>query len=164
MKKIYSKDGRMIIPISNRKITSNVKSEDKVRYIVDNAYCPNGCNIIDPEYMVNGFPGLRIKFKRPESEGEFVISAIEGDFDKIVLKGELEEGVKDDLFCPYCNTPFKKLVNCNCSPGADMIVIGLTPKLDHNDAITFCNVTGCANGSFIKSGDAIRHIRLQGYL
>jgi hypothetical protein len=31
-------------------------------------------------------------------EGEFVISAIEGDFDKLVLSGELKTGVKDDLY------------------------------------------------------------------
>jgi hypothetical protein len=55
---------------------------------------------------------------------------------------------------------FEKLVNCNCTPDAEMVVIGLTPKLDFNDAITFCNVTGCHNGTFVKSGDAIRHIRL----
>ncbi|MBN2274427.1 MAG: hypothetical protein JXK95_08850 [Bacteroidales bacterium] len=162
MKERFDKDGRLIIPISDRKKTTSVKNEDRVRYIIDKAYCPNGCNIIDPEYKINGYPGLRIKFKRPGTEGEFIISAIEGDFDKIVLSGELIEGLKDELFCPYCNTQFEKLVNCNCSPGAEMIVIGLTPHLDHNEAITFCNVTGCANGAFIKSGDVIRHIRLQG--
>lgn len=162
MSKKYCNDGRLFIPISDRKKATNSKSEEKVRYIIDNAYCPKGCNIIDPKYKINGFPGLRIKFKRQESEGEFIISAIEGDFNKVVLSGKLEEGVKDELFCPYCNTPFEKLINCNCSPDADMIVIGLTPQLDYNDAITFCNVTGCDNGAFIKSGDVIRHIRLQG--
>jgi hypothetical protein len=95
-------------------------------------------------------------------EGEFIISAIEGDFDKVILSGELKEGEKDELFCPHCGEMFKKLVNCNCQPDADMVVIGLTPELDFNDAITFCNVTGCNNGTFIKSGDAIRHVRLIG--
>jgi hypothetical protein len=95
-------------------------------------------------------------------EGEFVISAIEGDFDKIMLSGELQDGEKDELFCPHCGVMFEKLVNCNCKPGADMVVVGLTPELDFNQAITFCNVTGCNNGTFILSGDVIRHIRLQG--
>jgi len=162
MDRIFSKDGRLIIPISDRTKIKAAKKEDKVRYIVDHAYCPKGCSIIDLEHEINGVPALRIRFKRDDSEGEFVISAIEGDFDKIILSGELRYGVKDELFCPHCNTPFKKLVNCNCRPDADMIVIGLTPKLDYNEAITFCNITGCSNGAFIKSGDAIRHVRLQG--
>jgi len=164
MKAIFDKDGRMIIPISERREVIRNKNEGSVRYRITEAFCPNGCNIIDPEYSISGFPGLRIRFQRSESQGEFVLSAIEGDFDKIILSGRLKKGVKDELYCPHCNTAFEKLVNCNCTDDADMIIIGLTPKLDYNEAITFCNVTGCSNGSFIKSGDAIRHIRLYGAL
>jgi hypothetical protein len=157
--KIYDKDGRLLIPLSER-ITVSKAAEKKVRYIVNHAYCPNGCSIMDSKNKINDFAGLRIKFKRPGTEGEFILSAIEGDFDKKILSGELKEGTKDELYCPHCDVMFEKLVNCNCSPGADMVVIGLTPELDFNEAITFCNVTGCENGTFIKSGDVIRHIRL----
>jgi len=159
--KIFNKDGRLLIPLTERKASTR-KDEEKIRYIIRHAYCPNGCSIIDSKYKISGFPGLRLKFKRPGTEGEFVISAIEGDFDKVVLSGELKEGIKDELFCPHCGVIFKKLVNCNCKPDADMVVIGLTPELDFNESITFCNVTGCTNGTFIKSGDVIRHVRLEG--
>lgn len=159
---IYSKDGRLIIPISERKNQLVTKSENKVRYIISQAYCPNGCDLIDHDNQINGYPGLRIKYKRPGVEGEFIISAIEGDFDKKILSGSLIDKVKDELYCPHCGIIFPKLVNCNCQPDADMIIIGLTSKLNYNDAITFCNVTGCANGAFIQSGDAIRHVRLRG--
>lgn len=155
----FNKDGRLIIPISQRKPRTK-KSEDKIRYVIGEAFCPKGCSLITNEHPINGFPGLFIGFRRIGVEGKLVISAIEGDFDKILLSGNLEKGVKDELFCPYCGTLFEKLVNCNCTPEAEMVVIGLTPKLDFNDAITFCNVTGCHNGTFVKSGDAIRHIRL----
>jgi hypothetical protein len=158
----FSKDGRLIIPITDRKTSGVKKDENKIRYIVEHAYCPKGCDVVDPDQTINGFPGLRLKFRRPGMEGEFVISAIEGDFDKIILSGQLKDGVKDELYCPQCDTQFEKLVNCNCQPDADMVVIGLTPNIDFNEAVAFCNVTGCANGAFIKSGDAIRHIRLQG--
>ena len=159
----FSKDGRLIIPLVQRKKDTKEVDEEKVRYVVTDAYCPNGCNIIDEEHKINGVPGLRIKFKRPGIEGQFVLSAIEGDFDKIILSGELEDGVKDELHCPHCGVLFKKLVNCSCKPDADMVVIGLTPKLDFNNAISFCNVTGCANGTSIKSGDILRHLRLKSY-
>lgn len=162
--KRFSKDGRLIIPLNKRERNKSKNDEDDIRYVVNEAYCPNGCNIIDKKYNINGFPGLRIKFKRPGEEGEFIISAIEGDFDKIILSGELKDGVKDELYCPYCGVMFEKLVNCNCQSDADMVVIGLTPKLDFNNAITFCNVTGCENGTFVRSGKIIRHIRLKGSL
>ncbi len=161
----FGKDGRLIIPLSERelRLRNRMGIENKVRYEITEAYCPNGCNIMDKENLINGFPGLRIKFKRPGMEGEFVISAIEGDFDKIVINGELLNGVKDDLYCPHCGVLFEKLVNCNCSEGAEMVVIGLTPKLNFNNAITFCNVTGCSNGTFIQSGDILRHVRLSSF-
>lgn len=157
----FSKDGRLIIPLSNRKKDKLKDKEGKIRYVIKKAYCPNGCSIIDENYNINGSPGLRIKFKRPGEEGEFILSAIEGDFDKIILSGELKDGVKDELYCPHCKVLFEKLVNCKCKSEADMVIIGLTPKLDFNNAVTFCNVTGCDNGTFVSSGDVIRHIRLK---
>jgi len=155
----FDKDGKLIVPQVQRKESTG---EKKVRYVVTGAYCPNGCNIIDKEHKINGVPGLRVKFKRPGMEGELVLSAIQRDFDKIILSGELKDGVKDELYCPHCGVMFKKLVNCSCRPDADMVVIGLTPKLDFNNAISFCNVTGCTNGATIKSGDVIRHVQLWG--
>jgi hypothetical protein len=160
MKK-FNKNGRLIIPLSKRETDKSKNDEDNIRYVVNEAYCPNGCNIIDKKHNINGFPGLRIKFRRFGEEGEFVISAIEGDFDKILLSGKLKYGVKDELYCPHCDIIFEKLVNCNCRADADMVVIGLTPKLDFNNAVTFCNVTGCENGAFVDSGTIIRHIRLK---
>ena len=158
----FSKDGKLIIPLVKRKKNTRETNEKKVRYVVTKAFCPNGCNIIDKEHPINGAPGLRLRFKRPGMEGEFILSAIEGDFDKIVLSGELVDGVKDELHCPHCNVMFKKLIHCNCKTGADMVVIGLTPKLDYNNAISFCNVTGCINGTFVKAGDVLDHMRLGG--
>jgi hypothetical protein len=159
--KRFSKDGRLIIPLDKREPAKSQKDEDKIRYVVSEAYCPKGCSIIDAEHEINGAPGLRIKFKREGAEGEFVLSAIEGDFDKILLSGELADGVKDDLYCPHCDAQFNNLVNCKCQSGAEMVVIGLTPNLDFNNAITFCNVTGCTNGTFVKAGSIIRRLRLE---
>ncbi|MBL7171025.1 MAG: hypothetical protein ISS46_03430, partial [Candidatus Omnitrophica bacterium] len=108
----FSKDGRLIVPLGKKE--KDKTKEAKVRYVINEAYCPKGCNIIDKEHEINGFPGLRIKFKRPGMEGEFVLSAIEGDFDKIILSGKLEDRVKDELYCPHCGAMFETLVNCNC--------------------------------------------------
>lgn len=155
----FTEDGRLIIPLTQRR----QKDEDKVRYVLEHAYCPKGCSIIDTEHKINGYPGLKVAFKRPGSEGVLVLSAIEGDFTKTVLTGELAEGVKDELYCPHCGVQFPKLVNCRCSGKGDMVVIGLTPELDFNNAVTFCNVTGCPNGASMKSGDVLLHMRLGDY-
>ena len=156
----FTKDGMWIIPLSNMTVKKDKGEESNIRYLINEAYCPNGCSIIDEEHKINGAPGLRIRYKRSGFEGDFVISAIEGDFDKMVLSGELADGVKDDLYCPHCGVKFGILVNCNCKKDADMVIVGLTPKLDINNAVTFCNVTGCSNGVFIKAGKALRHAGL----
>jgi len=85
----FGKDGRLIVPLAKRAKYTKESDEEKARYLVTEAYCPNGCSIIDNEHKINGVAGLRIKFRRPGVEGEFVLSAIEGDFTKIVLSGEL---------------------------------------------------------------------------
>ena len=158
----FDKQGRLIIPLSER--VRDKEKEKNATYVVTKAYCPNGCSIVDQDQPINGFPGLRMRFKRPGAEGEFIISAIEGDFDKTILSGTLEEGVRDELCCPHCGVQFETLVSCNCQPEADMVIIGLTPTLDFNNAVTFCNVTGCHNGAFVKSGHVLRHVRLyEGY-
>jgi hypothetical protein len=158
----FTKDGRLIIPLRQRRKRTKGADKEDAGFFVTEAYCPNGCSIIDEEHKINGVAGLRVKFTRPGMQGELVLSAIAGDFDKIVLSGQLEDGLKDELYCPQCGVMFKKLVNCTCKPEADMVVIGLTPKLDFNNAISFCNVTGCTNGTTIKSGDVIRHVELWG--
>jgi hypothetical protein len=155
----FAKNGQQIYPENTFKLDNSKKITPN---IVTEAYCPNGCNLIDNDHIINGYPGIKLKFTRLGMEGELVISAIEGDYEKIILSGTLKDGVKDELYCPHCNSMLKKLVNCYCQTDANMVVIGLTQKLDYNNAITFCNVTGCENSTTIKSGIAIRRVRLQG--
>jgi len=155
----FDNNGRLIVPVSEIKKGMSVGKE---RFVLVEAYCVNGHNLVDIRYVINGFPGIRLKFKRPGNKGEFVISAIEDDFEKIILSGSLEKNKKYDLFCPVCNAKLPVLTNCNCQNDAELVVLGLTPDLDFNNAVTFCNVTGCNNGSFIKSGEALRHSRLHG--
>jgi hypothetical protein len=158
----FSKDGRLIIPLKQRKKGSKESDEATARYGVTEAYCPNGFNIIDTEHEINGAPGLRFKYKRPGVEGEFVLSAFQGNCDKVILSGGPEKGMKDEKYCSHCGVMFKKLVSCNCKTDADMVVIGLSPQLDFNNAISFCNVTGCINGTSIASGEVIRHMQISG--
>ena len=67
----FSKDGKLIIPLIERKKGTKETDEEKVRYVLTEAYCPNGCSIVDKEHEINGVPGLRFKFKRPGMEGEY---------------------------------------------------------------------------------------------
>jgi hypothetical protein len=153
----YDSNGRLIVPVSNFK---NEASISRQRFLVTEVYCANGHNLIDAENPINSYPGIRLKFRRAGNEGLFVISALEGEFDKIILSGKLETGLRFDLHCPVCNVRFPVLTTCHCQEQGQLVVLGLTPDLDFNNSIAFCNVAGCDNGIFIKSGIVLRHARL----
>ena len=61
MKEIYNKNGKMIVPLRSYK--KETKIENKI-FIVTEVYCTNGHDLIDKENEINGFPGIRLKFKR----------------------------------------------------------------------------------------------------
>jgi len=153
---VFADDGHMIVPATQ--YGHKAVEDAKTRFVVDQAYCPKGCSIVDEEHPIHGYPGLRMGFSRPGMKGELVLSAVQGDFDKIMLGGELVDGVKLDLYCPHCGTPFATLANCRCSADAQIVAIGLTPELDFNNGIAFCNVAGCKNEGFVLSGRVIHAI------
>jgi len=64
--KRFSKDGKLIIPLMQRKKGTKETDEEKVRYVVTEAYCPDGGSIIDEEHKIHGAGGLRMKFKRAD--------------------------------------------------------------------------------------------------
>ena len=79
----------------------------QVSFICFFFYPSFGCRILDEERKINGSAGLRIKFKRPGMEGKFVLFAIKGDFDKIILSGELKDKTKDE-FVLQCDRPSQR--------------------------------------------------------
>ena len=46
----FNKDGRWMIPLAERKKTEY--PEEEIRFIIKEAYCPEGCNIIDNEVLI----------------------------------------------------------------------------------------------------------------
>ena len=70
----FTKDGRWIVPLTSRISKKDNKDEHNIRYVIDEVYCPNGCSLIDNEHKINNASGIRIRFKRPVTEGEFICS------------------------------------------------------------------------------------------
>ena len=153
----FEEKDRVVVPVSKfRKIVES----DKTVWMVDHAFCPNGHSLMDNEHPIHGYPGIRLAFKLPDSEGEVVISALAGDLTKTTISGELEPGVRHDLSCPHCHVSLPVLMSCGCKRKGQLVVIGLTPKLNFNDAITLCDVAGCTNAAVVSSGEIIRHMRV----
>ena len=82
---MFNQDGRLHIPKS--KSIKKVVVEKKEAVEIKEAYCPKGHNLITTETVIDGFPGIRMGFRRKNGEeGEFVVSAILGKYGKEILR------------------------------------------------------------------------------
>ena len=152
----FEKKGKKVVSVSD---FSKATKSDKTIWMVDRAYCTNGHSLIDKEHLVSGYPGIRLAFKSPHHKGEVVISALAGDLSKTTISGELEPGARHNLSCPHCQVPLPMLMSCGCKRNGQLVVIGLTPHLNFNNAITLCDVAGCTNAALVSCGEIIRHKR-----
>ena len=152
----FEKKGKKVVPVSD---FSKAAKSDKTVWMVDQVYCTNGHSLIDKENLVSGYPGIRLAFKTPHHKGEVVISALAGDLSKVTLSGELEPGVRHYLSCPHCHVALPVLMSCGCKRNGQLVVIGLSPQLNFNNAITLCDVAGCTNAALVSCGEVIRHKR-----
>ena len=153
----FDGQGRLVIPVSRSNRTADGET---ATWVVDQAYCTSGHSLIDTEHAINGYPGIRLAFTHHGSSGVFIISAVAGDFTKKVLSGKLEPEESHDLYCPHCHIPLPVLMPCGCKGKGRLVIIGLSPVLNFNNAITFCDTFGCSNGAFVASGEIIRHARI----
>ncbi|MCD6527901.1 MAG: hypothetical protein J7K75_13015 [Desulfuromonas sp.] len=158
MKKRFNNNGCWIYP-NNPPIQSTQSTAAPKPHIVKTAYCPKGCNLLSADHQFQGVSAIHLKFKGENREGEFVISAVEGDHDELVLSSQRIAGEKDDLYCPHCGIALEKLINCHCNEQASMVFIGATPSPDFTKGAALCNVSGCCEG-IVAANKEIRDVRL----
>ncbi len=157
----FDERGRLIIPEPTGPTRELEAGEELV---VTEAYCPAGHNVVDDDYTVGERPGIKVAFRDPRGqEGLVVLSPVLGRLDKLVLKGRLVPGEKLELLCPDCGAPLPVLTSCQCSARGAIRVLFLHPDCDINNSIGFCNVVGCPNSSFVRSGEVIRASRLDSW-
>ena len=157
----FDSHGRLIIP-EPKGPTRDLRAGEEL--IVGEAYCPNGHNVVDASHPVGGRPGIKVAFRDPRGvEGLVVLSPVLGCLDKAVVRGRLVKGDALDVSCPECGVPLPVLTSCQCSSGGAINVLFLHPNRDIGNSIGFCNVVGCPNSSFTRSGEVIRSVRLEGW-
>ncbi len=126
---------------------------------VTRVFCPEGHNLLDICYSINGLAGIKLKFRcRDGAEGLVVLSPSLGCFDRLVLAGELVDGEKVDLICPHCDIPLPKKGLCGCRDSTgiesgDLCLLYLSRDMSVDEAIAICNVVGCHNSSLRHAGE-----------
>lgn len=73
---------------------------------VEHAFCPKGCNLMDPSVPINGYPSIRVLLQYGEIKDGVHLDPVYGSFHNI-FDVELPEGVVVDMFCPSCGASMK---------------------------------------------------------
>lgn len=129
---------------------------------VTRVFCPNGHNLLDVCYTIQGLAGIKLAFTDARGEqGLLVLSPTLGCFDKLVLAGRLVDGEKISLACPECAAPLDVLGPCACASGdagapGELCLLYLTEAHTADEAIAVCNVVGCHRSSIRHAGEYIQ--------
>lgn len=104
---------------------------------VKHATCPNGCNLMDTEHLINGYPSVTVFAKTKEQEGLIYLDPVYGSY-KNLPQIEIPQGTCADLYCPDCGVSLVQDEICE-QCGAKMFAI----YLPHGGVIEVCTRNGC---------------------
>lgn len=179
--KRFDDKGKLIIPeVVKRKKDKQKESEfdipeiikeTRTFYIIKQAFCPNGHNLVDKKHIISGYPSIRLRYKRKDNtKTEIAISAVLGDPQKIILHGNLIFGELVGIHCPICDVKLPILTHYKPGKGEpgfnkneiiDIVALYLTPELDYSKAISFCNKVGVVHSSIKYAHEIISDIYKQ---
>ena len=149
----FDSKGKWKIPSTRKPKKKKLADEDCI--VVNECYCPNGHNLIDPEVSFKNHPGIVIRVKKGSETGSIALSPICGDKAKHAIDIELSEGEILDLLCPVCNIPLPVYAPCDC--GGDMITLFADKMGNFCNCIGICNRVGCSHAE-IKQGSELFNI------
>lgn len=97
------------------------------------------CNhtLMDPDHLVDGFPGIRVTISFGHKHGWLLLSCLYGSYD-VISEHEAPPETVVDFFCPHCHAELKGASDCaDCgAPMVPMIVRGA-------GIVQICSRRGC---------------------
>ena len=135
---------------------SAIRQLDDVIILVEQAFCPNGHNLIDDENeKFDGYPGIRLRLESEDGvTGEITLSPFHGD-DAKRGKTDWANGQRLRVSCPTCDAALPRLGTCHCESEGDLIKLYLSPALKDSHLLALCNIWGCRRSRTIDSWQII---------
>ena len=156
---LFEEGERLAIPKSTRLVHG---PPEKI-LLTEHCYCPNGHDLINRRYKLNGNAGIYIEVTRgADQKGEVVLSPIYGDRTRCEIGLDLVPGEVFTFMCPICKAELPTLDRCVCHRG-DLHMLYLDKNLSKDDAIIICDVVDCFNSYIITDGTILNHFSLGGY-
>ena len=127
----------------------NIVLTEDCKYVITEAYCHNGHDLIDKKVKISGSPSIKLLAISADKKEEINICAVEGDQSK---KGG--EGFKNKelvaLSCPVCEEELDNIAPCDCIRGSKFVAIYLNKKRSFSSCVGICSSWGCYR-SFMSS-------------
>lgn len=131
--------------------------------LVEHCYCPNGHDLINARYKLNGNAGIWIAVTRgADQRGEVILSPIYGERSRFEIDLDLMPGEVFSIMCPVCNAEIPTFDRCTCDRG-DLHTIFLDQTYSSDNAIIICDVVNCFNSYIISDGAILNHVSFSGY-
>lgn len=119
------------------------------KFVVTEAYCHNGHELIDPKEKISKYPSIKLLGVSGSNREEIHISAVESDQTK---KGGaiFKDGEVLTLCCPVCEEELDNIAPCDCVKGSKFFAIYLNKKRSFSSCVGICSAWGCYR-SFMNS-------------
>ena len=105
---------------------------------IQHAECPNGCNLITDEKLIEGMKSIKAKIKFGDKEG---IIYLDPEFGRYAHVSEIEipEGTHVEFYCPKCGVSLVDVEDLCKTCGAPMLSLTI-PK---EGIVAACTKKGC---------------------
>ena len=133
------------------------KLEKRESQVLEEAYCPNGHNLVNEEVYFSGNQAICLKVRNKKNEGNLFLSPVMGEKCKVSYENWYKKGEVYEYSCPVCDVHLHSISPCSC--GGDLVALYLDQNLKISASVTFCTRFGCFH-SEIKSIDMLKSIHL----
>jgi len=148
MNRKYDSHGKLRIPVTGKiDIPAGKVETEGENLIVDEAYCPNGHDLMS-DNKINVHKGIHLIYTALDGSHEvnLILSPVVGKTDKVILSGEpFNDGEIVKILCSVCRVELSILVPCEC--GAPVYIFYLDKQLNHQYGQSFCSRIGCSRAS-----------------
>jgi hypothetical protein len=123
--------------------------------IVTRAFGPNGEDLVDPDGpMFSGEPGIKLRVKQGDLEGDVVLSPYYGDPSK-VTDVEFAEGERCTLYCPTSGAELDRIPGMTSEDGGGYYAVYLTEKLGEGELVAVNDVWGNYDSQMLDEGEVL---------
>lgn len=123
--------------------------------VVTKAFGPQGEDLIAKDGpLFSGEPGVKLRVKQGEIEGDVYLSPFYGDPSKI-HDVEFKDGVPCELFCPESGHALDKIPGMTTEEGGEYYAIYLSPRLERGEMVAINNVWGNTSSRMLSEDELL---------